>query len=320
MVGSVKDSRPGETWRRDEWLGRRASHERLVGPRVKAHLDRRARGLKHPVEDFLFDYYPFPPAKLRTWFPPLGVAIEADAEDFEVFWPPDRRPFFRCQDGVAWLNPQLVPEKILRQAAWVESLCRAVAERSPRFSCHGLHEWAMVYRQTPGEVRHRQHSLRLPADELAAFVESRLVCCTHYDAFRFFTPAARPLNALQPTLETRLQNEQGGCLHANMDLYKWAFKLWPWCGTELVGRAFDLAMSGREIDMRASPYDLRELGFEPIRIETIEGRAEYERHQRQFAGEASALRAEIRAAADRLLAARGASGYELPELVLKERC
>jgi hypothetical protein len=35
--------------------------------------------------------------------------------------------------------------------------------------------------------------------------------------------------------------------------------------------------------MRASPYDLRELGYEPIPVETPEGRADYVRRQRDFA-------------------------------------
>lgn len=317
MAGTLMESEPGMVWTRDEWFGRREAHQALVGNRVREHLNRRARGQKHPVEDFLFEYYPFPPAKLATWMPPVGVALEVTESEFESIWPSERRTVFRWEKGLAWLDAGQISEKTGRQALWVLSLCRAVAARTPRFSCLGLHEWAMVYRQTPEEVRHRQHALRMSPEQVAAFVESRSLCCTHFDAFRFFTPAAKPLNASEPTLETRLQNEQGGCLHANMDLYKWAFKLWPWIGSDLVGQAFDLAMSGREVDMRASPYDLRGLGYEPIRIETPEGRAEYERHQRQFAAEAAKLREEVRQAAERVLEANGTPDLELPELVLR---
>ena len=35
--------------------------------------------------------------------------------------------------------------------------------------------------------------------------------------------------------------EQPGCLHANMDLYKWAFKLAPFAPAELVADCFALA-------------------------------------------------------------------------------
>jgi hypothetical protein len=128
------------------------------------------------------------------------------------------------------------------------------------------------------------------------------VCCTHFDAFRFFTPAARPLNRLQPARATVSAHEQRGCLHANMDLYKWAFKLAPFTPSELLADCFELARDIREVDMRASPYDLRALGFEPIAIETPAGRSDYERHQRTFAAHGEPLRERLIALCDLLLA------------------
>ena len=41
-----------------------------------------------------------------------------------------------------------------------------------------------------------------------------------------------------------------------------------WCPSELVADCFELAWDIRELDMRASPYDFSDLGFEPVRIET----------------------------------------------------
>ncbi len=160
----------------------------------------------------------------------------------------------------------------------------------------------MVYRQTPGEVRHNAWPLRFPPDELARIVEAQPVRCSHFDAFRFFTAPARPLNRLQPERATAPQFEQRGCLHANMDLYKWAFKLAPFTPAELVADCFELARAIREVDMRASPYDLAALGFTPIRIETAGGRAEYEAHQRDFAARSQPLRARLIAVLERLLA------------------
>jgi hypothetical protein len=64
-----------------------------------------------------------------------------------------------------------------------------------------------------------------------------------------------------------------------MDIYKWAYKLYPWISSELIGDAFLLAVDARTIDMKASPYDLQNRGLEPIRIETEEGRKEYLQHQ-----------------------------------------
>ena len=87
--------------------------------------------------------------------------------------------------------------------------------------------------------------------------------------------------------------DQRGCLHANMDLYKWAYKLAPWTPSELVVDCFDLARDIREIDMRASPYDLRHLGYEPIQIETPAGRATYEQFQRTFSVRGDGLRSRL---------------------------
>lgn len=54
--------------------------------------------------------------------------------------------------------------------------------------------------------------------------------------------------------------------------------------------------------MRASPYDLAKLGCVPIKIETPEGRADYERHQRDFSDRSQPLRASLIALCARLLA------------------
>ena len=45
--------------------------------------------------------------------------------------------------------------------------------------------------------------------------------------------------------------------------------------------------------MRAAPYDLADLGFAPIRIETPEGKQEYAAHQRGFAERATPLRERL---------------------------
>jgi hypothetical protein len=134
-------------------------------------------------------------------------------------------------------------------------------------------------------------------------VEERGVKCSHFDAFRFFTAPARPLNLLQPTRETQRENEQPGCLHANMDLYKWSYKLSPLTSSELVADCFALARDIRTLDMRASPYDLADLGYPPVRIETADGRAEYAAAQRAFAKRAEPLRARLIALTDAILGA-----------------
>ena len=45
----------------------------------------------------------------------------------------------------------------------------------------------------------------------------------------------------------------------------------------------DLARDVRTLDMQASPYDLRDLGYAPVAIETPAGKATYAAAQRAFA-------------------------------------
>lgn len=286
------------------WQARRRVHEQRVFAWTNPHQVRTARGEKHPVHDFLFEYYRYRPAGLRRWHPGPDVVLLGDTAREFLRWPeyhatdggagPER------VEGVA-LNLATLPRR--ESVAWILNLLRVTAERPPAFACFGLHEWAMVYRQSPEVVRHHQWPLRFPPDELARIVEAQPVRCSHFDAFRFFTVPAQPLNKIQPTRATVPEFEQPGCLHANMDLYKWAFKLAPFTPAELIADCFAFARDIREVDMRASPYDLQKLGYAPICIETPEGRAEYEAHQRDFAASSQPLRARLIALCERLLAA-----------------
>jgi hypothetical protein len=88
-----------------------------------------------------------------------------------------------------------------------------------------------------------------------------------------------------------------------MDLYRFAHKIAPWCSSELIADTFLLAADARRIDMRASPYDLKDQGFEPILIETVEGREEYIQEQRRLAELAVPLRARLISFYERLIAA-----------------
>lgn len=267
-------------------------HASRVAAHADAFVDRRSRGAKHPVHDFLFTYYSFAAAKLKQWVPPYGVGLEVAGADIEAFpWLQTER--FLCENGLLRVDARRFMPREREFSAWVAMLCTRILGRAGRFTCFGLHEWAMVYHQSVQQVRHQGYELRLPPNELASFVESLPVCCSHYDAFRFFTPDARPLNVLQPTLDSRPDLEQAACLHANMDLYKWSSKLWPWTGSDLIGKCFELALKGRDLDMRASPYDLSSLGYEPVKIETVEGRALYEREQRELAAQAAELRRRL---------------------------
>lgn len=281
-----------------QWRARQAAHATRVAAWIDPHLARKSRGEKHPVEDFLWEYYRYRPGWLRRWHPGPEVVLAGDAAREFLRWPE-----YHTVDGGVALRLAAFDAGRIDSLRWMQTLLRATTERAPQFACYGLHEWAMVYRQSAEEIRHAAWPLRFSPEETARVVESQPIRCSHFDAFRFFTAAARPLNRLQPERAAIIGGEQRGCLHANMDLYKWAFKLAPFTPSELVADCFAFARDIREIDMRASPYDFRALGYAPIAIETPEGRADYEQHQRAFAARSEPLRARLLALVERLLAA-----------------
>ncbi|GAA3390964.1 3-methyladenine DNA glycosylase [Cryptosporangium minutisporangium] len=281
----------------EEWTARRDAHAADVDALLRDHLERRRRGQRHPVEDFLFEYYSHRPGQLRRWHPGASVVLAgARPEDFPGH--------HRVEGGVA-LDLDAFLARRGDTLRWVRDLLAATATRPAQLGCFGLHEWAMVYRSD--EVRHTTWPLRLGPERTNAVVEERGVRCSHFDAFRFFTEPARPLNVLQPRRETQTQLEQPGCLHATMDLYKWAYKLTPLTPSELVLDCFRLARDVRELDMRASPYDFSALGYVPVPIETPEGRAEYVAAQRTFAERGTALRSRLLAVCARALTDEPAS-------------
>ena len=281
----------------EEWRARRAAHQRRVDGWTAGHLARRERGEKHPVADFLFTYYSHRPAQLRRWHPGAGVELlGADAAEFG--------PEYRSTGRGAALDTAGILARRADSVAWIAELQRRVAGRPAHLGCFGMHEWAMVYR-APERRRHEAWPLRLSADDTARVVEQNRVRCTHFDAYRFFTPAARPLNVLTPTRDRQRELEQPGCLHANMDLYKWAYKLSPLVDSELVADCFALARDIRELDMRASPYDLAALGLPPVPVETPEGRGQYAAAQRAFAVRAAPLRDRLVAAVADLVPSAG---------------
>lgn len=277
-----------------EWEGRMKAHEARVSRWTDPHQERAARGEKHPVYDFLFDYYSFRPSLLKRWHPGIGAILTGEGADSFLTC----KGYVKTPQGVG-LDMARLPQKRRETVEWIRTFLRRSGERPPAFGCFGLHEWAMVYK-TP-QVRHDVVPLRFPPEEIAEILDMQVVRCSHFDAFRFFTPQARPLNRLQPERETRMEMEQPGCLHANMDLYKWASKLSPWTSSELIADTFSLAREIREVDMRASPYDLEAIGFPPIKIETPTGRAEYEHHQRIFSRRAAALRHRLITECDEIM-------------------
>jgi len=289
LANAAQDAPSGDvtSLRGADWRAREAAHVARADELTAAHRARASRGEKHPVWDFLFTYYSYKPAVLRRWHPGAGVQLEDAAHEPRAQW--------------RWYAAGTAADSLVVDAgamerekgdslAMIERILRQTASRPGAFGCFGLHEWAMVYRQR--EHRHPA-PLRLGQDATDAVVESHDLRCTHFDAFRFFTPEAVPRNRDRPSREAQPTMEQPGCLHAGMDVYKWAVKLGPLVPGEVLLDAFELARDIRLLDMQASPYDMAPWGAEPVRIETAEGKAEYVRRQRAFAERSNALRARI---------------------------
>ena len=296
----------------EEWTALTAVHEARVDRWLVPHRDRRRRGQSHPVLDFLFTYYSETPGRLRRWHPGPEVALAPSADGPA---PHAGRRWYAVDDrGVVRLDTAAFVSDRADTVRFVRRLLAATASRPAFTGCFGLHEWAMVYRDR--ETRHPL-PLRLGAEGTDAVVEAHPIRCSHIDAFRFFTPAAVPRNRLQPTRETQTELEQPGCLHAGMDLYKWAYKLAPATPGELVADCFELAVEIRELDMRASPYDLEEHGLPAVPIETPAGKAEYVAAQRAFTERGAALRQRLIELCDRLLDPAPATSA-VPEAVRSE--
>ena len=91
-------------------------------------------------------------------------------------------------------------EAMGRSIRLIVALLSKTALRPANFGCFGLNEWAIVHRQ--GQHRHVA-PLRLGQGDTDQVVEANRITCSHFDAFRFFTPEALPRNELQPTRENQ---------------------------------------------------------------------------------------------------------------------
>lgn len=266
-----------------------------------------AHDAAHPIFNFLFTYYSFDPKLLLRYSPGAGALLTGIGVKETDLW--TGRGFASYGDGTGHMDPLLCKPSMRRTAASAATVMRATAGRAPHLNCYGLHEWAMLYRPAGsgcGTSQYQKLPLRLPQEDLNAVVESLPIACTHFDAFRFFTEPAAPLNTVEPTPTRAAQPEleQPGCVHASMDLFRYSLKLWPWLPAELLADVLELAIAARVLDMRASPYDLSQWaadcnqqhgGFDlrPVRIETPDGRRDYQREQASLALRAQPLRRRL---------------------------
>jgi hypothetical protein len=269
-----------------QWTTARESYKQQLHPWAFDRVSRASSQRKHPVYDFLFTYYSYRPAYLLRWSPGADVVLE-DAREADLDWPLD---YVHTKSGYV-IPSSSFPEHRREYLRWAVRYLEATRDRPAAFNCFGLHEWAMLYHlETP---RHSDIPLRISGDTIAAVIDGAELRCSHYDAYRFFTTRALPRNRTALSRESTLSNDQPGCIHVTMDLYRFAHKIAPWCPADIIADTFGLATAARELDMRASPYDLREFGFEPICIETPSGRAQYTKAQYDLKERSVPIRARL---------------------------
>lgn len=278
----------------DTWTGLAARHEAMAHELTADHVARRSRHEKHPVYDFLFEYYPIRPSQLRRWHPGAGTTLHDPAA-----LSPHRKWRDYLVTGVeVGVDTHAYLSRRGGAVRYIRDLLAHTQENPAQYDCFGLHEWAMVYHAD--QIRHNL-PLRLGKEQTDQVVDSHRIRCTHYDAFRFFTAPARPLNLTVLNRENQPHHDQSGCVHATMDLYKWAAKLGPLVPGDWLLESFLLARDARVLDMEASPYDCRELGFGAVEIETPEGKTEYVRRQRELSSRGRELRQRLVGLIDKVL-------------------
>jgi len=278
----------------EDYKLRSEKHKSRIYGLLGTYFDDRGRGKAHAILDFLVEYYSFRRSHLLNWSPGINSRIQAENKEQT----PEGN-FWVCDDLLYEISPDGLTKKKKHGLRWILSLLESIDKREASFQCRGMHEWAMVY--ATNERRHASLHLRLSTEQIDSFVRSQPIGCSHIDAFRFFTEAARPLNKFQPDRETQLEHDQPGCIHVNMDLYKWAYKAWPYISSDLIAETLELALEARILDMQASPYDLEMYQLKPVRIETEEGRMEYEHRQQLLSERAKPLRKNLITAYQELL-------------------
>ena len=201
------------------WRARRTAHERRVDELDHAAPRTAAARREAPVEDFLFDYYSYRPGQLRRWHPGAGVTLSGESAHEYL-----RQPgYVETPDGIT-LDVDAFLARRGDTVRWVHDLLRRTAERpatSAVSACtSGRWSKAASRRRTAQRLATTSHAREAGRDRRGARRPVQPL-----RRVPFLHRAGAAANVLRPARETQHELEQGGCLHANMDLYKWAYKL-----------------------------------------------------------------------------------------------
>lgn len=316
------------------WRSRASDHvQRIHGLFGGISPVEAATSCRHnPIFNFIFTYYfGYKPSDLTRWSPGahIELSIEGDVSAVKQLlaradWAV--KPNRSGKGSRIFLDMSVHRGKKLQSLKHAHNTLVATSRRLPVRTCFGFHEWAMLY-DSSGEHSaisgrfQKDLPLRVTQSELNAVVEAPgALQCSHFDAFRFFSDGAKPKN-LHTGLSRERQDlyEQPGCVHATMDLFKYALRLAPMLPSELLADALAIAIEARVLDMRASPYDLtaafttdNDLGIDPspVMVETQSGRKQYAELQFTLACKAAPIRRALIEAYERYFeAARYGSGF-----------
>lgn len=266
----------------------------LNKPSVKTHLVS-----DNPIYNFLHSYYKYSTSDLKRYSPGLSVTLVGAVPGLDGEILHDKFMTFSETGGfysVAQFRYLVHGKYSLERLTRDRDILRSTSTKAPFFGCFGLHEWAMLYSGNGSATPRHQESMQLRVDQQtidAVVGVPGQLRCTHYDAFRFFQPAAKPINTVKSlSRENTSRHEQPGCIHANMDLFRYAYQLYPFVSSALLVQALTLALEARKVDMRASPYDVSAFeGCEvPICVETPQGRKLYIEEQERVAAAAVPIR------------------------------
>ena len=141
------------------------AHQTRVEQWTQPRLHRRKLGQKHPVDDFLFEYYKLTPGKLRQWHPGHLVAMLDVPDDLCASYAGSAEFLVDLTSGTVQADKSRFERRAGPVRRSVEILQRA-SGRAAKFSCFGMHEWAMVYGTDPAQIRHSDEQLRLPPAQI----------------------------------------------------------------------------------------------------------------------------------------------------------
>ena len=259
----------------------RRAHGARVTPWVGPHLERRRSGVAHPVEDFLFTYYSFSPGALRRWHPGFGASWPSPGDPparrgtaTSGRWSGRRRRITSCSSQAAGSLDEPTALTARGHRARARRTSAASACTSGRWStgCHPT-RCGTPRGRCGSASRHRRGGRGAP--DRAARTSTRSASSpTRPGPLNVLHPGARrpagvraaglPARRHGP-LQARLQAQSRGA----------ALTWWPTASSWP-------ATSGSSTCARRRTT-VTDLGYEPVRIETAEGKPEYAAAQRRFA-------------------------------------